>query len=64
MSLPTLVDHCNGEGYGVNLERERLERCLERVVACKAAGLKARAWVAANGVELRELQSWCAHSKR
>jgi hypothetical protein len=48
----------------VNLERERLERCLERVVACKAAGLKARAWVAANGVELRELQSWCAHSKR
>jgi hypothetical protein len=37
---------------------------LEQVVAYRASGLKATAWAAANGVELRELQSWCAHSKR
>jgi len=46
------------------LDRQRLERCLEQVVAYRASGLKATAWAAANGVELRELQSWCAHSKR
>jgi hypothetical protein len=48
----------------LNLDRERLERCLEQVVAYRASGLKATAWAAANGVEVRELQSWCAHSKR
>lgn len=48
----------------MELDRQRLERCLERVVAYRASGLKATAWAAANGVELRELQSWCAHSKR
>ena len=48
----------------MNLDRERLERCLEQVVAYQASGLKARAWAAANGVELRELQSWCSHAKR
>jgi len=37
---------------------------LEHVVAFRASGLKATAWATANGVELRELQSWCAHSKR
>jgi len=26
--------------------------------------MKGAAWAVANGVELRELQSWCAHSKR
>ena len=46
------------------MDRQRLERCLEQVVAYRASGLKATAWAAANGVELRELQSWCAHSKR
>ena len=37
---------------------------MEQVVAYRASGLKATAWAAANKVELRELQSWCAHSKR
>ena len=46
------------------MNRQRLERCLEQVVAYRASGLKAAAWAAANGVELRELQSWCAHSRR
>ena len=46
------------------MDRQRLEKCLEQVVAYRASGLKAAAWAAANGVELRELQSWCAHSKR
>ena len=48
----------------MELDRQRLERCLEQVVAYRASGLKATAWAAANGVDLRELQSWCAHSKR
>ena len=48
----------------MDMDRQRLEGCLERVVAYRASGLKATAWAAANGVELRELQSWCAHSKR
>ena len=48
----------------MDLDRQRLERCLERVVAYRASGLKATAWALAHGVELRELQSWCAHSKR
>ena len=46
------------------MDRQRLERCLEQVAAYRASGLKATAWAAANGVELRGLQSWCAHSKR
>ena len=46
------------------MDRHRLERCLEQVVAYRAPGLKATAWAAANEVRLRELQSWCAHSKR
>ena len=48
----------------MDLDRERLERCLAQVQAYRASGLKGTAWAAANGVELRELQSWCAHSKR
>ena len=48
----------------MDLDRQRLERRLEQVVAYRASGLKATAWAAANKVELRELQSWCAHSKR
>ena len=48
----------------MDLDRQRLERCLERVVAYRASGLKATAWAAADGVELRELQSWCAHAER
>lgn len=46
------------------MDRQRLERCLEQVAAYRASGLKATAWAAANGVELRGLQSWCAHAKR
>jgi hypothetical protein len=48
----------------MEMDRQRLERCLEQVEAFRASGLKATAWAAANGVELRALQSWCAHSKR
>jgi len=48
----------------VELDRQRLERCLEQVVAYRASGLKATVWASAHGFELRELQSWCAHSKR
>ena len=48
----------------MDLDRQRLERCLEQVVAYRASGQKATAWAAANAVELRELQSWCAHAKR
>ena len=46
------------------MDRERLERCLAQVHAYRASGLKGTAWAAANGVELRALQSWCAHAKR
>jgi len=48
----------------VQRDRERLERCLEKVDAFRASGLKARGWAEANGVELRALQSWCAHAGR
>ena len=48
----------------MDLDRERLERCLAQVHAYRASGLKGTAWAAANGVELRALQSWCAHAKR
>ena len=46
------------------MDRQRIERCLERVVAYRASGQKANVWAAANGVALRELSSWCAHSRR
>jgi hypothetical protein len=46
------------------MDRERMERCLEQVSAYRASGLKAKAWAAANAVELLSLQSWCAHAAR
>ena len=46
------------------MDRERLERCLEQVVAYRASGLKAKMWAQANGVSLLSLQSWCAHAGR
>ncbi|MDZ7855796.1 hypothetical protein [Sphaerotilus sp.] len=46
------------------MERERLERCLAQVAAFRKSGLKAKAWAAVNGVELKELQSWCSHAGR
>ena len=41
-----------------------MERCLERVTAYRASGQKAKAWAEANGVPMRSLASWCAHSRR
>ena len=46
------------------MDRERMERCLEQVMAYRASGLKGNAWVEANGVPLRALSSWCAHAQR
>ena len=46
------------------MDRERMERCLEQVSAYRASGMKAKAWAAANAVELLSLQSWCAHATR
>ena len=46
------------------MDRERLERCLEQVAAYKVSGKKASVWAEANGVSIRELSSWCAHSRR
>ena len=37
---------------------------MAQVDAYLASGLKAGAWAQANGVELRDLASWCAHAKR
>ena len=58
----SLMSIATTKGGEVDLDRQRLERCLEQVVAYRASGLKATAWAAANKVELRELQSWCAVS--
>ena len=46
------------------MDRERMERCLERMSAYPASGMKAKVWAGANGVELLALQSWCAHAGR
>lgn len=46
------------------MDRQRIERCLERVTAYRASGQKAKVWAAANGVSVRELASWCAHARR
>jgi hypothetical protein len=46
------------------MDRQQMERCLERVAAYRASGLKAKAWAEANGVAMRSLASWCAHSRR
>ena len=46
------------------MDRQEMERCLERVAAYRASGQKANVWAEANGVPLRALASWCAHSRR
>ena len=46
------------------MDRQQMERCLERVAAYRASGLKAKAWAQANGVALGMLGSWCAHAAR
>jgi hypothetical protein len=52
------------EEAGVNMDRDRVQRSLEVVVAYRASGQKAKEWAAANGVPERVLASWCAHSRR
>ena len=47
----------------MDLDRERLERCLAQVQAYRASGLKGAAWAAANGVGRGELQGGCAHPR-
>ena len=39
------------------MDRRQMERCLERVAAYPASGLKAKAWAQANGVALG-MQLW------
>lgn len=46
------------------MDREQMQRCLETVAAYRASGQKSAVWAAANGVPLRVLASWCAHSRR
>jgi hypothetical protein len=46
------------------MDRQQMESCLERVVAYRASGQKARVWAEANGVPAGTLQSWCAHARR
>ena len=46
------------------MDRQQMERCLERVAAYRASGQKAKAWAEANAVPLGTLGSWCAHSRR
>ena len=46
------------------MERQQMERCLERVAAYRASGQKANVWAQANDVPFRALASWCAHSRR
>lgn len=48
----------------MELDRQRLERCLAQVATYRASGLKAKVWAAAQGIELRDLQSWCSHATR
>ena len=46
------------------MDRQQMERCLERVAAYRASGQTAKAWAEANGVSIRAIASWCAHSRR
>ena len=46
------------------MDRQQMERCLERVAAYRASGQTAKAWAEANGVAMRTIASWCAHSRR
>ena len=46
------------------MDRQQMERCLERVAAYRASGQKGKAWAEANDVPMRALASWCAHSRR
>ncbi len=46
------------------MDRQQMERCLERVAAYRASGKRASEWAAEHGVPLRALASWCAHAGR
>jgi ADP-ribosylglycohydrolase len=46
------------------MDRQEMERRLQVVAAYRASGQKANVWGEANGVALRVLSSWCAHSRR
>ena len=46
------------------MDRQQMERCLERVAAYRASGQTAKAWAEANDVPMRVIASWCAHSQR
>lgn len=46
------------------MDRERMERCLERVAAYRGSGQSAKVWAEANDVPIRAIASWCAHSRR
>lgn len=48
----------------MSMDRQQMQRCLERVAAYRASGQKANVWAQANGVPMRELASWCAHAAR
>jgi hypothetical protein len=46
------------------MERQQMERCLERVAAYRPSAQPANVCAQANGVQMREPASWCAHSRR
>ena len=46
------------------MDRQEMVRRLQQVAAYRASGQKANVWGEANGVPLRVLSSWCAHSGR
>ena len=48
----------------MSMDRQQMQRCLERVAAYRASGQKANVWAQANGMPMRELASWCAHAAR
>jgi hypothetical protein len=54
----------NDERGEASMDRQQMERCLEQVAAFRASGQKAREWAEANGVSIRAIASWCAHSRR
>ena len=46
------------------MDRQRMERCLERVAAYRASGQTAKEWAETNDPPMRVIASWCAHSRR
>ena len=46
------------------MDRQQMERCLERVTAYRASGQTAKVWAEANDIPMRVIASWCAHSQR